>query len=76
MHALSFMQKRLHLAATARGREMFAHIEDMTPARFDILYAMHQNMAGADEVEANGTGSRIGCCVSGSGSRGRRSGRP
>jgi DNA-binding MarR family transcriptional regulator len=40
MHPLSFLQKRAHLCAVARGREMFAHIEDMTPARFDLLYLM------------------------------------
>jgi DNA-binding MarR family transcriptional regulator len=38
MHPLAFLHKRTHLCAVARGREMFARIEDMTPARFDFLY--------------------------------------
>jgi DNA-binding MarR family transcriptional regulator len=42
MHPLSFLQKRAHLCAVARGREMFAHVEEMTPARFDLLYLMFQ----------------------------------
>jgi DNA-binding MarR family transcriptional regulator len=42
VHPLSFLQKRAHLCAVARGREMFAHIEDMTPARFDLLYLIFQ----------------------------------
>jgi DNA-binding MarR family transcriptional regulator len=41
MHPLAFFQKRAHLCAVARGREMFAHVEDMTPARFDVLYAIY-----------------------------------
>src|SRR4051812_25267758 len=41
MHPLSFLQKRTHLCAVARGREMFAHVADMTPARFDFLYLMY-----------------------------------
>jgi len=38
MHPMSFLQKRSHLCAVARGREMFEGVADMTPARFDILY--------------------------------------
>ena len=37
---MSFYQKRAHLCAVARGREMFAEVEGMTPARFDILYCI------------------------------------
>jgi len=42
MHPMAFVQKRAHLSAVARGREMFAGVEDMTPARFDILYVIHE----------------------------------
>ena len=48
MHPLSFYQKRVHLCATARGREMFAHVEDMTPARFDILYCIYRRRKAKD----------------------------
>src|SRR5258708_6800924 len=41
MHPMSFMQKRAHLCAVARGREMFERVEAMTPARFDILYLIY-----------------------------------
>ena len=44
MHPMSFLQKRSHLCAVARGREMFEGVEDMTPARFDILYLLHEQM--------------------------------
>jgi DNA-binding MarR family transcriptional regulator len=50
MHPMSFQQKRVHLCAVARGREMFAGVEDMTPARFDILtliYGHHSKMMRA-----------------------------
>ncbi|MBX3214753.1 MAG: MarR family transcriptional regulator [Labilithrix sp.] len=46
MHPLSFLQKRAHLCAVARGREMFELVADMTPARFDILYLIHRNRSG------------------------------
>ena len=42
MHAIAFLQKRAHLCAVARGREMFEGVEAMTPARFDILYLIHE----------------------------------
>ncbi len=42
MHAISFLQKRAHLCAVARGKEMFEEVEAMTPARFDILYSIHE----------------------------------
>ena len=41
---MSFLQKRSHLCAVARGREMFEGVADMTPARFDILYLLHEEM--------------------------------
>ena len=44
MHPMSFLQKRSHLCAVARGREMFEGVADMTPARFDILYLLHEEM--------------------------------
>jgi len=44
MHPMSFLQKRSHLCAVARGREMFDGVADMTPARFDILYLLHEEM--------------------------------
>ncbi|HVJ92929.1 MAG TPA: MarR family winged helix-turn-helix transcriptional regulator [Labilithrix sp.] len=40
---MSFTQKRAHLCAVARGREMFARVEAMTPARFDILYLIYNH---------------------------------
>ena len=45
MHPMSFLQKRSHLCAVARGREMFAEVADMTPARFDILYLLHEQVS-------------------------------
>jgi DNA-binding MarR family transcriptional regulator len=42
MHPMSFHQKRAHLCAVARGREMFAGVADMTPARFDILNLIYR----------------------------------
>jgi DNA-binding MarR family transcriptional regulator len=45
MHPLSFIQKRTHLCAVARGMEMFANVPNMTPARFDFLYLMRKGSA-------------------------------
>ena len=45
MHPMSFLQKRSHLCAVARGREMFEGVADMTPARFDILYLLHEQVS-------------------------------
>ena len=42
MHPMAFLQKRGHLCAVARGREMFARVPDVTPARFDLLYLIHE----------------------------------
>jgi len=42
MHPMAFVHKRAHLSAVARGREMLARVPDMTPARFDILYLIHE----------------------------------
>ena len=43
MHPMAFLQKRGHLCAVARGREMFARVDvEMTPARFDILHLIHE----------------------------------
>lgn len=47
MHPMAFLQKRGHLCAVARGREMFARVADMTPARFDILYLIHEQVIDA-----------------------------
>lgn len=44
MHILSFLQKRTHLCAVARGREMFAHVAEITPARFDILHLIFKHL--------------------------------
>ena len=45
MHPMAFLQKRGHLCAVARGREMFARVDaEMTPARFDILYLIHRKV--------------------------------
>jgi DNA-binding MarR family transcriptional regulator len=52
MHPLSFLQKRAHLCAVARGREMFAHVEDMTPARFDLLYLIFQGETELAKITA------------------------
>jgi len=45
MHPMSFLQKRSHLCAVARGREMFDGVADMTPARFDLLYLLHEQVS-------------------------------
>ena len=50
MHPLAFLHKRIHLCAVARGREMFAHVEDMTPARFDVLYAIHMGARSTAKI--------------------------
>ena len=42
MHPLSFLLKRGHLSAVATGRKMFERVPDMTPARFDLLYVIHE----------------------------------
>ena len=47
MHPMAFLQKRGHLCAVARGREMFAGVADMTPARFDLLYLIHEKFIEA-----------------------------
>ena len=44
MHALSFRIKRAHLQLVAFGKEAVKRLRDMTPARFDLLYALR--MAG------------------------------
>lgn len=43
MHQMTFQLKRGHLRAVAAGKEIFAKIEGMTPARFDILCLLRQN---------------------------------
>jgi DNA-binding MarR family transcriptional regulator len=50
MHPLAFFHKRIHLCAVARGHEMFAHVEAMTPARFDVLYAIHMGARSTAKV--------------------------
>ena len=55
MHPMSFLQKRSHLCAVARGREMFEGVADMTPARFDILYLLHE------QVSDVASGARSNC---------------
>jgi len=51
---MAFLQKRGHLCAVARGREMFARVADMTPARFDILYLIHEQVVeAATRVRSN-----------------------
>ena len=47
MHPMAFLQRRAHLCTVARGREMFARVEDITPARFDILYLIHEQVIDA-----------------------------
>ena len=48
MHPMAFLQKRAHLCAVARGREMFARVDaEMTPARFDILHLIHEQFIDA-----------------------------
>jgi DNA-binding MarR family transcriptional regulator len=42
MHAISFALKRGHLQAVAFGRTAIAHVEGMTPARFDLLYLLRR----------------------------------
>jgi DNA-binding MarR family transcriptional regulator len=42
MHPLSFALKRAHLRTTALGHQALAPI-GLTPARFDILYALHHD---------------------------------
>jgi hypothetical protein len=54
MHALSYLQKRGHLSAVALGRKMFARVPDMTPARFDVLYAIHQYARWCEDFDAPG----------------------
>jgi DNA-binding MarR family transcriptional regulator len=44
MHAMSFLQKRGHLSAVAVGRKMFKRVPRMTPARFDLLHVIRDNM--------------------------------
>ena len=41
MHALSYRLKRAHLSAVAAGRHILKQVQDMTPARFDILYVIY-----------------------------------
>jgi hypothetical protein len=38
MHAMSFAMKQAHLQAVAFGRKAVAHVDGMTPARFDLLH--------------------------------------
>lgn len=42
MHPLSFLLKRGHLSAVAMGRNMFARVPAMTPARFDVLHLIFE----------------------------------
>jgi DNA-binding MarR family transcriptional regulator len=44
MHAMSFLQKRGHLSAVKIGRKMFKPLGMMTPARFDLLHVIRDNM--------------------------------
>ena len=40
MHPLTFQFKRAHLRGVAFGKKQVARVPDMTPARFDLLYAI------------------------------------
>jgi DNA-binding MarR family transcriptional regulator len=42
MHPVSFRLKRAHLCAVAVGRKAVERVGGMTPARFDLLYAVRQ----------------------------------
>jgi len=46
MHPVSFQLKRGHLSAVRVGRGIFkeAKVADMTPARFDILFLIHNHL--------------------------------
>src|SRR5689334_23124190 len=46
MHGVTFQTKRAHLQAVAFGKRVVESIEDMTPARFDLLYAIRSAKAG------------------------------
>jgi DNA-binding MarR family transcriptional regulator len=43
MHPVSFRLKRAHLCAVAFGRKAVERVGGMTPARFDVLYAIRQS---------------------------------
>jgi DNA-binding MarR family transcriptional regulator len=49
-----FLHKRAHLCTLARGREMFGHIEDMTPARFDLFSVIYKNITMKGYAKVNG----------------------
>src|SRR5262249_29360706 len=38
MHPVTFVHKRLHWQSVAFGKKVVEDVEDMTPARFDLLY--------------------------------------
>jgi len=42
MHAIVFAAKRVHLRTVAYGQRIVKAVKGMTPARFDLLYAMLQ----------------------------------
>jgi DNA-binding MarR family transcriptional regulator len=50
MHSVSFQLKRAHLQAVAFGRQAVRKVKNMTPARFDLLYALRQVNLGVSPL--------------------------
>ena len=46
MHSLTFHAKRFHLGAVAFGKKVVAKVKGMTPARFDLMYAIRITNSG------------------------------
>jgi DNA-binding MarR family transcriptional regulator len=50
MHAIAFRLKMGHLRNLAFGRKAVVKVRDMTPARFDLLYAIRQVAIALEDV--------------------------
>ena len=51
MHPITFGLKRAHLQAVAFGRKAVKKVKGMTPARFDLLYALRRQYMRLEEPQ-------------------------
>jgi DNA-binding MarR family transcriptional regulator len=56
MHALTFGFKRAHWSAVRVGKQELVDVEDMTPARFDLLYLLRRVRLDDPRITENGDG--------------------
>ena len=59
MHPITFGLKRAHLQAVAFGRKSVKKVRGMTPARFDLLYALRRQFLVLEEPDVGSRERRV-----------------